>query len=111
MPSRPQPAGGSERDQLLAYLVRACAGEPELIATANALAEAGEIDLLRLFRDFRDNHSDEVLLARQGGCRALLDERLRLIHRVYVDQARAVREQMQRPLRARSCYLARMLAR
>jgi hypothetical protein len=100
----------SECDQLLAYLAATCAEEPELWATVLALADAGEIDLLRLVRDFRDNLSNQAILARHGP-KTLLDERLRVIHRVYVDCARRVREETQRPLRARTCYLSRMLAR
>ncbi len=107
--SRPAPQR-AERDELLGYLTAACAAEPELLATVHALAEAGEVDLLRLVRDFRDNQGDKTLRARHGGAEAV-DEGLRLIHRVYVDCARRVREQTQRPLRARGCYLARMLAR
>jgi hypothetical protein len=108
MSTCPPPPG--ERDELLGYLADACAAEPELGATVRALADAGEIDLLRLVRDFRDNRSSEEILSRHGP-QAALDERLRLIHRVYVDCAREVREQSQRPVRARKCYLSRMLAR
>ena len=104
------PSGPSERDELLGYLAGACAEEPELWATVKALAEAGEVELLRLVRDFRDNLPSEEVLARHGP-RAVLDGRLRVIHRVYVDCARAVREELDRPLRARKCYLARMLGR
>jgi hypothetical protein len=108
MPARP--AGRSERDELLGYLDVACADEPELQATVRALAEADEIDLLRLVRDFRDNLPNQAILARHGP-QVVLDERLRLVHRVYVDCARQVREDSQRPERARKCYLARMLGR
>jgi hypothetical protein len=54
--------------------------------------------------------SNGEILQRHGPP-AVLGERLRLIHRVYVDQARQVREQTDRPLRARKCYESRMLAR
>lgn len=92
------------------YLAGACAAEPELWATVCALADAGEVELLRLVRDFRDNLPSEAILARHGP-QETLDERLRIIHRVYVDCARQVREMEQRPERARKCYTARMLAR
>jgi hypothetical protein len=75
-----------------------------------ALGEAGEVELLRLVRDFRDNVPGAEILARHGPP-ALLEERLRVLHRVYVDQARRVREQSDRPVRARKCYESRMLAR
>jgi hypothetical protein len=110
MPALPHAIAALDRDQLVTYLDRACAGEPELLATVHTLAEAGEIELLRLMRDFRDNQPDEELLARHG-TQAVLNERLRLIHRVYVDCARQVRDATQRPLRARNCYGGRMLAR
>jgi hypothetical protein len=102
--------GRSERDELLAYLAEVCALEPELAATVRALGEAGDIELLRLVRDFRDNLPSQEILARHGP-EERLAERLRMIHRVYVDCARQVREEIQRPLRARKCYEARMLAR
>src|SRR5262249_43716287 len=95
---------------LLAYLGDACADDPDLLATVHALAEAGETDLLRLVRDFRDNVPGPEILQRHGPA-AALDERLRVIHRVYVDCAGRVREQSERPVRARKCYEARMLAR
>lgn len=112
MPPRPAKpvAGPEDAASLLAYLTPACAAEPELLATVVALAEAGEVDLLRLVRDFRDNLSNPEILRRHGPADAL-DERLQVIHRVYVDQARRVREQAERPLRARKCYESRMLAR
>lgn len=103
-------AGPEDASSLLAYLTPACATEPELLATVVALAEAGEVALLRLVRDFRDNLPNPEILHRHGPADAL-DERLRVIHRVYVDQARRVREQAERPVRARRCYEARMLAR
>jgi hypothetical protein len=106
----PRPSRRSERDELLSYLAGACACEPDLLATVRALGDADEIDLLRLVRDFRDNLRGTEILARHGP-QAVLDERLRVIHRVYVDCARRVREEAQRPVRARKCYLARMLAR
>jgi hypothetical protein len=105
-----RPPGQAERDELMGYLDTACADEPELAATVHALAEAGEVDLLRLVRDFRDNLPSQEILARHGP-EETLSERLRLIHHVYVDCARRVREETKRPERARQCYLARMLAR
>jgi hypothetical protein len=99
---------GDERAQLLDYLDGACAAEPELLATVHALAEAEEIDLLRLIRDFRDNLPGKDIRARHGPD---LDERLRIIHRIYVECARRVREERDRPVRARKCYESRMLAR
>jgi hypothetical protein len=100
----------NELDSLVAYLGGACADDPDLFATVLALADAGELDLLRLVRDFRDNLSGGEILQRHGPA-SVLDERLRVIHRVYVDCARRVREQSQRPVRARKCYESRMLAR
>jgi hypothetical protein len=105
-----RPAATNDRDALLSYLGDACADDPDLLATVHALAEADETDLLRLIRDFRDNVSGAEILQRHGPASAL-DERLRVIHRVYVDCARRVREQSERPVRARKCYEARMLAR
>jgi len=99
-----------ERASLLAHLRGACADDPDLYATVLALDEAGELDLLRLVRDFRDNVSNSEILKRHGPP-AQLDERLRVIHRVYVDEARRVREQIERPVRARKCYESRMVAR
>ena len=105
-----RPAAPSERESMLGSLSGACADEPDLLATVVALAEAGEDALLRLICDFRDNvPSGEIL--RRHGPEAVLAERLRVIHRVYVDQARRVREQSERPARARKCYESRMLAR
>jgi hypothetical protein len=104
------PTQPDERDELMGYLATACAAEPELWATVCALADAGEVELLRLVRDFRDNLPNQEIVARHGS-RETLDERLRVIHRVYVDCARQVREQKQQPERARKCYLSRMLAR
>jgi hypothetical protein len=100
----------NDRDALVAYLDDVCADDPDLLATVHALAEANETDLLRLVRDFRDNVPGPEILQRHGPA-AALDERLRVIHRVYVDCARRVREQAERPIRARKCYEARMLAR
>lgn len=96
-----------DREALVAYLTAACADEPELLATVLALADAGEVGLLRVVRDFRDNVSERELRTRHAD----LDESLRLIHRIYVDSARRARERGDRPLRARKCYEARMLAR
>src|SRR4051812_14746279 len=93
----------SECELLRAYLADVCADDADLLATVAALADAGEADLLRLIRDFRDNVSNAELL-RRFGPPAALDERLRVIHRIYVDQARRVREQTERPARARKCY-------
>jgi len=104
------PSGRSERDELLSYLAAACGCEPELWATVRALGDTDEIELLRLVRDFRDNLPDETILARHGP-KEVLEERLRVIHRVYVDCARRVREENQRPVRACKCYTARMLGR
>jgi hypothetical protein len=105
-----RPATTNECDALLTYLGDVCADDPDLLATVHALADAGETDLLRLVRDFRDNVAGPMILQRHGPA-AALDERLRVIHRVYVDCARQVREQSERPVRARKCYEARMLAR
>lgn len=107
--ARPLPVA-DDRETLLGYLGVACADEPELRATVATLAEADEIDLLRLVRDFRDNLANQDILDRHGPA-DLLDEKLRVIHRVYVDCARRVREELGRPVRARKCYEARMLAR
>src|SRR5205807_2194288 len=74
------PSGRSERDELLADLAAACALEPELWATVRALADAGELELLRLVRDFRDNLPAEEILKRHGP-EAVLNERLRVVHR------------------------------
>src|SRR2546423_14403085 len=98
-----------ERTALVAYLRGACADDPDLYATVLALDEAGELDLLRLVRDFRDNVSNSEILRRHGPP-AQLGERLRAIHRVYVDEARRVREQTDRPVRARKCYESRLAA-
>jgi hypothetical protein len=114
MRKKPATAAGrrpaDDGPSLLVYLSGACADEPELCATVATLAEADEIDLLRLVRDFRDNLSDSDILARHGPADSL-SEKLRVIHRVYVDCARRVREELGRPVRARKCYEARMLAR
>ena len=53
-----------EASSLRAYLVAACAAEPELLATV-ALAE-GEVELLHVVRDFRDNLPDRELRRRHG---------------------------------------------
>jgi hypothetical protein len=108
MPARR--SGQAEHDELMSYLAAACSDEPELWATVRALADAGESDLLRLVRDFRDNLPSHEILARHGPA-DVLEERLRVVHRVYVDCARRVREQTGRPQRARKCYEARMMAR
>lgn len=110
--ARPRPAesAADERETLVAYLSEVCADDADLLATVLALGDAGELELLRLVGDFRDNLPGSEILKRHGPP-ALLDERLRLIHRVYVDQARRVREQSDRPVRARKCYESRMLAR
>ena len=85
-----RPAATNDRDALVSYLGDVCADDPDLLATVHALAEANETDLLRLVRDFRDNVPNSEILRRHGPP-AVLDERLRVIHRVYVDQARRVR--------------------
>jgi hypothetical protein len=105
----PRPAAG-EREALLAYLDEVCSDDADLLATARALADAGEIELLRLMRDFRDGLPGAELLQRYGPA-AALDEKLRVVHRVYVDGARRVRAERERPRLARACYEARMLAR
>lgn len=107
---RKKPAATDPREELLSYLEVACADEPELLATVHDLADAGEIDLLRLVRDFRDNLPAKEILARHGPEDRLAND-LRVIHRVFVDAARRTRELHDRPLRARRCYEARMVAR
>ena len=102
--------GLDEREALLAYLDEVCADDGDLRATVHALAEQDDLDLLRLVRDFRDNLPGDEILRRHGPA-AVLDERLRVIHRVYVDCARRVREEHDRPIRAQKCYESRMLAR
>ena len=71
-------APASEREALLAHLTGACADEPDLLATVFALAETGELELLRLVRDFRDNVSRGEILQRHGPA-SVLDERLRAL--------------------------------
>lgn len=95
---------------LAAVLRASCADDPDLSATVAALDEAGETDLLRLIRDFRDALGEGEILARHGPADRL-DERLRVVHRAYVDAARASRESAGRPARARRCYESRMLSR
>src|SRR5262249_16482594 len=103
-----KPAASEDGATLRGYLIAACAAEPELLATVLALADADELDLLRVIRDFRDNLPDREIRPRHG---EQLDDKLRLIHRVYVECAQRVREEADRPVRARKCYDARMLGR
>src|SRR2546421_11122493 len=98
MPSKRREPRRSEADELLSYLAAACAEEPELWATVRTLADAGEVDLLRLVRDFRDNLSGPEILARHGS-KEVLEERLRVVHRVYVDCARRGRGESPRARR------------